>query len=54
MMVSIIGSALGPVLMAFIRERSNSYTPSLVFMLILMLVALAIMVLHRPRRLAES
>jgi fucose permease len=54
MMVSIIGSALGPVLMAFIRERSNDYTPSLIVMLALMFIALVMMVLHRPRRLAES
>lgn len=54
MMVSIIGSALGPVLLASIRARSNDYTPGLLIMLALMLIALVIMVLHRPRRLAES
>lgn len=54
MMVSIIGSAVGPVIMAFIREQSDTYTPSLMFMLSLMAIALVIMVLHRPQRLSIS
>jgi MFS family permease len=53
MMISIIGSALGPVLMAFIREQSDSYTPSLIFMLGLMLVALVLMIFNRAERVEQ-
>lgn len=54
MMISIIGSAMGPVLLSFIRDRSTSYTPSLIVMLSLMFSALVIMILHHPQRLSES
>jgi MFS family permease len=53
MMISIIGSALGPVLLAAIRARSETYTPSLFIMLGLMLIALLLMLLHRPQKVAE-
>jgi MFS family permease len=49
MMVSIVGSALGPVTLAAIRDRSDDYTPALLTMIALMLAALVMMVLYRPR-----
>jgi MFS family permease len=49
MMVSIVGSALGPVTLAAIRDRSDDYTPALLTMIALMLSALIMMVLYRPR-----
>lgn len=54
MMISIIGSALGPVLLAFIRDQSASYTPSLLIMLSLMVTSLVMFILHRPQRLSVS
>ena len=53
MMVSIVGSALGPVMLATIRDRSDDYTPALLTMIALMLAALVIMILHRPRKVAS-
>jgi MFS family permease len=54
MMISIIGSALGPLLLAFIRDQSATYTPGLFVMLGLMVTALVLFILHRPERLSIS
>lgn len=54
MMISIVGSALGPVLIAFIREQSSDYTPALIVCLALMVVALAMMAIHRPERVEHA
>lgn len=54
MMVSIIGSALGPLILAFIRDQSESYTTALLVMLGLMVMSLVMFALHRPQRLAVS
>jgi OFA family oxalate/formate antiporter-like MFS transporter len=51
MMVSIVGSALGPVMLAAIRGRSDTYTPALLTMIALMLAALVIMIAHRPKKI---
>lgn len=48
MMVSIVGSALGPVMLSAIRDRSATYTPALMAMLALMLAALVMVILYRP------
>lgn len=49
MMVTIVGSALGPVLLAFLRDQSTTYTPALLLMSSLYIVGLAITILHRPQ-----
>lgn len=53
-MVSIIGSALGPLLLAFIRDQSDSYTVALLVMFGLMASSLVMFALHRPKRLSIS
>ncbi|HUG15787.1 MAG TPA: MFS transporter [Thermomicrobiales bacterium] len=53
MMISIVGSALGPVIMAFIRSQSDDYTPALFFMIGLMFVALALMLVNRAERVEQ-
>lgn len=52
MMVGIVGSALGPVTLATIRDRSNDYTSALMTMIALMLVALVMMIAYRPHKVS--
>jgi MFS family permease len=54
MMISIIGSALGPVLLSFLRDQFPSYTQPLLIMLALMAISLVLFTLHRPQRLSIS
>ncbi len=52
MMVTIVGSALGPLLLATMRDRSTSYTPALLLMLSLVAAALLTTILYRPTPVA--
>lgn len=48
MMVQIVGSALGPVLLAALRDQASNYTPALYVMIALYVIAIVMMIGYRP------